>query len=858
MNASRPPALPNPPPARRALIAPIALLTLLAAMSVFLAITHLVTLRQTRHWVAHSHEVIETTQAILTEVLNVESGQRGYILGRNERFLDNFEAGQAALPALETRLLQLTADSPEQTARVKRLIAMAKQRVQIAAMRVNLVRQGRVDEAFQYAYMGGKTSMDATRAAVDELMSAERALLAKRTDEADRAEKLSLLIAMVVSALAVAGLGASLVSMANAARRLAHEISEREGAEAAQRESQALYRALFANTADFLFVIDVSEDGVFSVAELNPAFERATGITTLSARGRDIRELGSRSVAAKLIAHYNAVIAAGKPVFGRDVYPLPNGQRTWESIHVPVRGADGRIERIERIVGSARDVTERDRAEEQLRRAQRMEAIGHLTGGVAHDFNNLLQVIQGNLELVAPDIADRGAATQRLRNALHGADRAAQLTRQLLAFARRQPLEPRAVNLGRLVGDMAEMLRRMLGEAIQVETIVSVGLWNTLADPAQVESALLNLAINARDAMPGGGRLSLELTNARLDAPDTQSVGDIAPGDYVLISVSDTGHGMTAEIASRVFEPFFTTKGEEKGTGLGLSMVYGFVKQSNGHVQIYSEVDQGTTVKIFLPRAHQEERRETPVAVEPVDSRSETVLVVEDNDMVRASSVGMLRDLGYTCVHASDGTEALAMLRDGVKVDLIFTDVVMPGPIRGRELAVEAQRLTPGLPILFTSGYTEDSIVHDGRLDPGVQLLSKPFTREQLARRVRAALARARPVVLVVEDDALVRLAAIDMIGALGFTVLQAGDAVAALTILHSEARVDILFADVGLPGMRGPELAEEAVKLRPSLKVVFASGYGDIAATTLQGFTRLGKPYQQEQLADVLGRATA
>jgi PAS domain S-box-containing protein len=753
------------------------------------------------------------------------------------------------------RLKTLVADNPEQSARVGRLIAMANQRVALATARVDIVRQGHPEQATAFAYGSGKASMDGVRAAVNDLMSAENAQLERRTAEADRAEWLSLLVALVVSALALSGLGASLASMAAANRRLEHEIGEREGAEAARRESEVLYRAIFTNTADFLFVIDVSPGGVFSIAELNPAFERATGITTAVARGRDVRELGSRSVAAKLIAHYETVIAAGKPVFGRDVYPLPAGQRTWESIHVPVRGENGRIDRI---VGSARDVTERDQAEDQLRRAQRMEAIGHLTGGVAHDFNNLLQVVRGNLELIAPDVADREAAAQRLKNALHGADRAAQLTRQLLAFARRQPLEPRVVNLGRMVGEMAELLRRMLGEAIRVETIVADGLWNTLADPAQVESALLNLAINARDAMPSGGRLCIEAANASLDEDYAQRNNEVEPGQYVLIAVSDTGHGMAADVAARVFEPFFTTKSEEKGTGLGLSMVYGFVKQSNGHIQIYSEVGQGTTVKIFLPREHQEE---TPIEAPTqgsLEGRSEVILVVEDDDMVRASSVGMLRDLGYICLHAPDGAAALELLRAGVKVDLLFTDVVMPGAIRGGELATEAQKLKPGLPVLFTSGYTEDAIVHDGRLDPGVQLLSKPFTREDLARKIRGLLSRSRPVVLVVEDDALVRMAAVDMIGALGFTALQAGDAVAALKILTSEDRIDILFTDVGLPGMRGPELAEAAVAQRPDLKVIFASGYAETAISPLPGAVRLGKPYQQEELAEVLGLATA
>ena len=436
------------------------------------------------------------------------------------------------------------------------------------------------------------------------------------------------------------------------------------------------------------------------------------------------------------------VVAGGKPVFTRDRVRMPEGERVWESVLVPIRDGEGGVDRI---IASTRDVTEREQAQDQLRRAQRMEAVGHLTGGVAHDFNNLLQVIRGNLELVRRTSRTNEAAAQRVRNALRGADRAGQLTRQLLAFARRQPLEPKVINLGRLVTDMAEMLRRTLGETVEVETVIAGGLWNTLADPAQVESAILNLAINARDAMPKGGRLTIEITNAVLDQDYALREAEIEAGQYVLLAVSDTGHGMTSETVAKVFEPFFTTKSEEKGTGLGLSMVYGFVAQSHGHVQIYSEPGDGTTVKIFLPRSRQPASGGRAGAGRgSLRGRSEVILVVEDDDLVRASAVSMLRDLGYTCIHASDGAQALEVLKGGAKIDLLFTDVIMPGQVKSRDLAAQAQRLRPGLPVLFTSGYTENAIVHHGRLDPGVQLISKPYTRDELARKMRALLKASR------------------------------------------------------------------------------------------------------------------
>jgi PAS domain S-box-containing protein len=837
------------------LAAPIALLLVLAAMTVFLAIDHLVLTRTERGWVNHSRDVIEATQSLFSSAVEVESAQRAYAFAGDARYLDHFDADCAVVAQTAGKLRALVRDSPEQTARVARLVDSLTQRVAVSRMRVELYRSGHADEARTGHQGVGKAAMDRARAAVAEIMVSENALLARRTAAASRYEFIGFIIAVSVSGLAIVGLAALMGLMTAANRRLEHEVAERESAQAAQRDSEARYQAIFANTTDLLSVIDVSPDGGFHVAEVNPAYERAIGVKNAMVRGLELQAVARGPQLRALVEHLQRVIAGGTPAFTRDRVNLPGGQRVWESIMVPVRGAGGRVERV---VGSSRDVTDREQSQERLRRAQRMEAVGHLTGGVAHDFNNILQVIRGNLELIAAKVTDR-ETSQRLKNALHGADRAAALTRQLLAFARRQPLEPRVVDLGRQVTDMAEMLRRTLGEGVEIETVIAGGLWNTLADPAQVESAVLNLALNARDAMPDGGRLTLEITNAVLDEAYVRQQPEVEAGQYVLLAVSDTGHGMSKATLSKVFEPFFTTKGEEKGTGLGLSMVYGFVHQSNGHVQIYSEPDQGTTVKIYLPRSRQSAEPAAVVDAGSITGRSETILVVEDDDMVRASAVGMLRDLGYTCLHASDGAAALEVLKSGAKIDLLFTDVVMPGPVKSRDLAREAVKLRRGLPVLFTSGYTENAIVHHGRLDQGVQLLSKPYGRDDLARKIRAQLRAAQPVVLVVEDDAMVRMAAVDMVETLGFTALQAGDAVEALAIVRGQARVDVLFTDIGLPGMRGPELAAKAVELRPGLKVVFASGYSENEeARAIEGAAHLGKPYQHDQLAEVLGRAVA
>ena len=411
---------------------------------------------------------------------------------------------------------------------------------------------------------------------------------------------------------------------------------------------------------DYLFVLNIEDEDRYVLGDINPAFAKAMEVHSRASTWPRDHGPTCWEVAERLTSHYRRVRAAGRPVTTRDELPrFPGGPRTWESILAPVADSDGVAGRI---IGSIRDITDRVRAEERLRESQRMEAIGQLTGGVAHDLGSLLQVIHGNLEPLEGSVAGDERASARLKNALYGADRAAQLTRQLLAFARRQPLAPQVVNLSRLVSDAGRsLLRRTLGhgESIEVETIVAGGLWDTMADPAQVESAILNLALNARDAMGGGGRLTVEITNASLDEAYARSAPDVSAGQYVMLAVSDTGEGMSEETQARVFEPFFTTKAEGKGTGLGLSMVYGVVKQSSGHIQIYSEVGQGTTVKIYLPRSRQ---AETPAVAAHISDGSEavgrTILVVEDDEAVRAAAMSILDELGYARLEAGDAEAA--------------------------------------------------------------------------------------------------------------------------------------------------------------------------------------------------------
>ncbi len=380
---------------------------------------------------------------------------------------------------------------------------------------------------------------------------------------------------------------------------------------------------------------------------------------------------------------------------------------------------------------------------EALRQAQKMEAVGQLTGGVAHDFNNILQVIVGNLEVIRRLGPAEMARIQRsAEQALNGARQASSLTQRLLAFARRQPLDPKPIDVNSLVNGISELLNRSLGETVSVETVRGAGLWKIEADANALESAILNLAVNARDAMPQGGRLTIETMNAYVDETYAVAHAEVVPGQYVLISVSDTGVGMDSETLRRAFEPFFTTKPVGQGTGLGLSQVYGFVKQSGGHINIYSEVGQGTTVKIYLPRLEgfaEEHVSQASVPV-PEGSTSETILVVEDDGNVRTSSVDALRDLGYRVIEAADGQSALRLLETKTPVDLLFTDVVLPGGMTGAQVATRALELRPGLKILFTTGYARNAIFHHGRLDKGVQLITKPFSFSDLAAKVRDVL----------------------------------------------------------------------------------------------------------------------
>ena len=530
------------------------------------------------------------------------------------------------------------------------------------------------------------------------------------------------------------------------------------------------------------------------------------------------------------------------------------------------------------VIGFAkitRDATERReaqkalaRAQQQLAQAQKMEGIGQLTGGVAHDFNNLLTIIIGNLETLRRVIRSRPTDTETLarssEHAMRGAQRAAALTQQLLAFSRMQPLDPGPVDVNRLVTAMSELLRRTLGEQIIIETALAGGLRQVFVDANQLEVSIINLAVNARDAMQGGGKLTIETANVSLDKTYATSHAEVAAGEYVVLCITDTGAGMTRDVRARAFDPFFTTKDFGQGTGLGLSQVYGFVKQSGGHVKLYSEVGHGTAVKLYLPRhdAPAGTRLDTESAAVVPYSAGETIVVVEDDDDVRDYTTGILRELGYKVLEAPNAAVALHIINGNSSVDLLFTDIGLPGGINGKHLADTARQRRPDLRVLFTSGYARHAIVHDGRLDPGVLLITKPFTYAALASKISDVLnADGKPSrILVVEDEEPIRIFAADSLEEFGYKVETAISATEALNkIRRVNGGFDLAIVDVSLADPKGELLVSELLAVNPRLAIAIVSG-ADVSDLrrrfAVAGRTDfLQKPYSKDQLRALASR---
>lgn len=522
--------------------------------------------------------------------------------------------------------------------------------------------------------------------------------------------------------------------VAKRTQELRHQIEERTKAEEDLRETKAFLDAAIAHIPGVVFV---KRADTLRYALLSRAGEDLLGRPGRKIVGKSDHDVFPRALADQLVQRDRALLSSrdSQSTTEEQIETPEHGVRTLKTTRVTVLGKDGRPQYL---LGLSQDITEQRAMERQLRQAIKMEAVGHLTGGVAHDFNNLLGIIIGNLDVAIERLSGDPEARDLITAALDGALRGADLTRRLLAFSRAQPLRASAVDLNKSLPQIAGMLKRTLGEHIRIVLHDAHGLWPAVVDVAQLDEAILNLAINARDAMPRGGTLTIETANVVLDEEYVTREIDVTPGAYVMVAVSDTGTGMSPDVAQRVFEPFFTTKAEGKGTGLGLSMVYGFVKQSGGHVKIYSEEGHGTSIKIYLPRADAPALDALPAEPAPPIARGrERVLVVEDNDELRLVTIKQLTGLGYRALEAQNGQDALEVLAANPTIDLLFTDIVMPGGMTGTELAREARKLYPNLKILLTSGYTARAAANGFHDIEGLELLNKPFRRADLADRLK-------------------------------------------------------------------------------------------------------------------------
>ena len=705
----------------------------------------LAALRTGNLWVEHTRQVLVSIRRLQIDIRDAETGQRGYLLTGDDSYLEPYQAAAGAVGRLESKLQLLTVGNPAQQERLQTLAPLLQDKLAELAETLRLRHDAGLDAALRVVRTDvGRIDMQKIEAVLGAMTDEEQKLLGRRLAEATRH-------GMWSGGLALAGIVIALFALAWAAWELNASWSKASRMEDEQRALAVRLRASLDSLSQGVAVF--GPDG--SLTNWNTCF------LSLLKLPHDLLHAGMSYPA---LVHQVAglgldpeLLESEQQIHGTgDTGTRDTGiEDTSAGVTRERTGPDGQHLELRRMpmpqggfVLTITDMTKRVHAEAVLRESQKMQAIGQLTGGIAHDFNNLLTVILGNLELAQRELSEDHRMQDRIGRAVWAAQRGATLTAQLLAFARRQPLAAAPVDLAVTVPALVPLLARTLGAPIDVRFVGATNSWPAMADVAQLENALLNLALNARDAMPDGGCLTLEVTNQVLDADYARAHVEVTAGDYVMLAVSDTGHGMTADVVARVFEPFFTTKPDGKGTGLGMAMVFGFVKQSKGHVKIYSEPGQGTSIKLYLPRAvigHDAIPAHDAAPV-PLLRGDATVLVVEDEPRVREVTVAVLRDLGYRVLEAADGDAALRIFdAHASEIDLLLTDVVLPGKLRGRDVAEYITTRHARIKILFMSGYTENSIVHHGRLDENVQLIGKPFQRDQLAAKVAEVLARPMP-----------------------------------------------------------------------------------------------------------------
>jgi len=685
--------------------------------------------------VAHTFEVITTAQALRRTVRDAERAQRSFLVTAQPAYLDAYRDASDSAPPLLQQLKRLTMDNPEQ----QRRWPILEHQISIRFAELNRTLEVYERRGYDAARELVKTRIESpAMQAIDDLIdattAAERALLSERLARAAEFYSEGRKFALVGAALQLAALvvGVALVLFALRAMRLA---------DAARRESDERFRFFVNSVTDYaIYMLDPQG----YVMDWNAGANRIKGYTAEEIVGQHFSRFYTPAARQAGVPERALETAARDGRYEEEGLRVrKDGSEFVASVVIdPVRDASGKLIGFAKVT---RDVQDRVQQQQALAQYQKMDALGQLTGGVAHDFNNLLHVIKNAVEILerrlrgtVPDVS------QYLEMLKRNADRATSLTQRLLAFSRRQVLDPKPINPNALVVDVTTLLKQVLGEGIEIETVVGAGAWWISADPSQLETAILNLALNARDAMSGHGKLTIEIANTFLDENYAASHSEVTPGQYVMIAVSDTGSGMPPEVAARAFDPFFTTKEVGQGTGLGLSQVYGFTKQSNGHAKIYSEPGEGTTVKLYLPRLSgaRGAQFDAPAVHTPLKKGRGSILVVEDDEDVCRFTVEVLTDLGYGVLSARDAAEALRALAQAPAVDLLFTDIGLPGGVNGRELADEARRRSPALRILFTTAYTRNAVIHHGRLDPGVDLIVKPFTQISLAEKLSQILGR--------------------------------------------------------------------------------------------------------------------
>ncbi|WP_027553690.1 CHASE3 domain-containing protein [Bradyrhizobium sp. Cp5.3] len=742
-------------PSQRVILgAGLAILLIITAASIGLDVKS----RSDAAWVNHTVGVLKKISDLRVQIRNAESAARGYEIYRTQAFSDEFQAARRQIAPALAELKLAVRDNPDQIALLEGTEPLVRRRLDIAAeaMRLRAENDGAGITALQ-GKAEGRGLMETVIANLDHLSTQEDKLLAARTSDSRRTGIVLLGIDIAGAVLILLLVGLLLRETQRSQVALQSSLHEtqaaKEALEAAVAErtehlvtahdelrlSVNVLQSTFRSMAEAVLVIDNDGDVLLS----NPAAERML----LHRAGMNLRNLGALSD----VFHGDGVtplkseelpstrVLRGDAFEELEMIVRPHSGNSPRHLMIsgrPMRDGQGNISGAVLVY---HDATTSRETERQLHQSQKLDAIGKLTGGVAHDFNNMLTVISGNIETLVASLKEQPELQRVARLVDDAAERCADLIQHLLAFARKQPLKPRDVEINAAITDIAKLLRPTLGEQIQIETVLEQGPMTSHIDPSRLTNAVLNMAINARDAMPNGGKLLLETHRIVLDAAYAHANADVRPGEYVMLAVSDNGTGMPPDVQEKAFEPFFTTKEVGKGSGLGLSMVYGFVKQSGGHIKIYSEEGHGTTIKLYLPPG--EGTTEAAVPAAPAATGGiETILVVEDDTLVRNFVTAQLQSLGYRTIAAADSKAALQLIEAGEAFDLLFTDVVIPGGISGRELAEKAARIRPGLKVLYTSGYTDDAIVYQGKLDDGVMLLTKPYRRNQLAEMIRLAL----------------------------------------------------------------------------------------------------------------------